>query len=372
VRLEGTTPIEDRLRREVALETGMAPCGVLTRPALLAFVVITAGCGSPDKAGALEPVERYLVYEKAIGEKGIWIADVDGSSPRLLFRDGQLPVISPDGKWVAYFGDCTASDFGCTYVVSTAGGKPRLLTSRRIDEEVTWSPTSDRIVSISAPSEEQPEQYLVSIDVASGDDVTLARGGFLGWSFSPDGKRIVFALGDAGLATFETDLYVTMPEGGAERITDTGNSSYPVWGPDSIAFAKQVQELWRIQPDGTGLTRVTGPLPKRLVARHGRGGLIPIDWSEDGRVLLAGLTGDRGTEPMAVDPETGSIRDLGLFGRPFGVATNALSRDGRSALVKDGAFAETPLEQARLLIVPVEGGKATVVASGIRTASWNR
>jgi hypothetical protein len=351
----------------------MTPCGVLTRLALLAFVVITAGCGSPEKAGGPEPVERHLVYEKAIGEKGIWIADVDGSRPRLLLRDGQLPVISPDGEWVAYFGDCTASDFGCTYVVPTSGREPRVLTSRRIDEEVTWSPTSDRIVSISAPSDEQPEEYLVSIDVATGEDVTLARGGFLGWSFSPDGKRIVFALGEAGLATLDADLYVTTPEGGeAQRITNTGNSSYPVWGPKSIAFAKHVREIWRIQPDGTGLSRVTGPLPKRLVERHGRGGLIPIDWSEDGRVLLAGLIGDWGSEPIEVDPETGSTRDLGLFGRPFGVETDALSRDGRSALVKDGSFAETPPEKTSLLIVPVEGGKATVVARGIRTASWNR
>jgi Tol biopolymer transport system component len=362
---------------------------VLKRAALVAVVLGVVGCGPMEKAGGPEPIRRHLVYEKVVGDTGIWIADVDGTRPRLLVRDGQLPVVSPDGKLVAYFAACSESKLGCTYVVSTSGGKPRLLSTRRLDEAITWSPTSERIGSISAfggreYQQGDAEDELVSIDVASGEEVTLARAAqFFGWSFSPGGERVVFArVGRTadGYFSDDVDLFVTaVDEGETSRITETGDSSYPVWGPKSIAFAKYnlfendggLSEIWQIQPDGTGRTTITQPRRKRLVG-EGHGGLFPIDWSEDGSALLAGLVGNRGSEPIAVDPETGAARELGRFGRPWGADTIALSRDGRSVLIQDGSFADVPPEKMTVLIVPYRGGNPTLVARGVRAPSWNR
>jgi Tol biopolymer transport system component len=342
-----------------------------------------------EKTGGQDPINRHLVYEKLIGEKGIWMAEADGSQPRLLVRNGQLPVISPDGKWVAYFSDCSAAELGCTYLVSTSGGKPRLLSTRRL-EEITWSPTSERIGSIfvwGGHKEQQPgdEDELVSIDVASGKQVTLARAPqFFGWSFSPDGKNVAFAPAsrtEEGYYSEDIDLFVTAADGGEiQRITNTGDASDPVWGPKSIAFARypllkddkrDPSEIWQIQPDGTDLTSITKPLPKRFV-EDGYGGLVPIDWSEDGGTLLAGLAGNWGHEPIAVDPENGAARELGRFGRPWGANTVAGSRDGRWVLVHEGSFAEVQAENRTVLIVPYEGGKPVVVARGAWAASWNR
>ena len=336
-----------------------------------------------------EPIQGHLVYEKLIGEKGIWIADADGRQPRLLVRNGRSPVISPDGKWVAYFADCTAAELGCTYLVSTSGDKPRLLSTRRL-EEITWSPTSDRIGSIFAwggHTYQQPgdEDELVSIDVASGKQVALARAPqFFGWSFSPDGENIVFAparLNAEGYYSEDIDLFVTAAEGGeTRRITKTGDASDPVWGPKSIAFAKytllkddegDASEIWQIQPDGSDLTNIAKRLPKRFV-EDGYGGLVPIDWSEDGSALLAGLAGNWGYEPIAVDPETGAARELGKFGRPWGANTTAVSRDGRWVLIHEGSFAEVDAENRTVMIVSYEGGKPIVVARGAWAASWNR
>ena len=364
----------------------MTLLGVLKRAALVAVVLGVVGCEPMEQTGGPEPIKRYLVYEKVVGETGVWIANVDGTRPRLLVRDGQLPVVSPDGKLVAYFGDCRASKLGCTYVVSTSGGKPRLLSTTTL-EAITWSPGSERIGSISAfggreYQQGDEEDELVSIDVESGEEVTLARAAqFFGWSFSPDGERVVFArVGRTadGYFSEDVDLFVTAADGGdTRRITATGDGSYPVWGPKSIAFAGSpfenegaLSEIWQIQPDGTGRTTITKPVPKRF-AGQGDGWLFPIDWSEDGSALLAGLAGRSGSEPIAVDPETGVARELGQYGRPWGSDTIALARDGRSALIQAGSFAHVPPEKMTVLIIPYRGGEPTLAVRGARTPSWN-
>lgn len=357
--------------------------------ALLAVALVTA-CGSSVSAEKPKPVARYLVYEKLTGARGVWIADVDGSHPKLLVAGGRLPSISPNGKWVAYSADCRASRLGCTYIISTSGGKPRLLTTKRLDEPITWSPNSERLGSISAfggHAYQQPgdEDEIVIIDVESGKQATLARAPqFFGWSFSPDGKSVVFAPASRtaeGYYSEDTDLFVSAVDGAEpRRVTATGDASNPLWGPKSIAFAKyiaqendkgHVSEIWQIQPDGTDGTRLTKSLPKRFVADR-YWGLEPIDWSGDGSQLLAGLGGNWGSDPIVVDSETGATHEVGRFGRPWGVMTTALSTDGRWVLVQDGSFAQVPHEKRKVLVVPADGGRPIIAARGAWAASWTR
>lgn len=341
---------------------------------IVAFVAF--GCGSVEHATAPPTtVERHLVYEKIVGEKGIWIADVDGSRPRLLVPDAEQPVISPDGKWVAYGADCFlpgSSDCGKAYVVSTEPGeKPRLI-AEGTGWTKTWTPDSKAIVV-------ETDNALVRIDIASGEQATLARGQFWGWSLSPDGKQIVYArrhqLSSEHFGGETIDLFVAGADGSpdAKRITDTGDSAYPVWGPKSIAFAKLISyngwgrhEIWRIQPDGTGRASITGSLAKRFLMR-GCVGLVPVDWSDDGRALLAAWSCEFSDEPVAVDPETGEARQL-----PGGSHADALSSDGRFALVHAHCCAEPRPEEARVLIVPYPDEQPKVVAKGAVAPSWNR
>lgn len=352
------------------------PGQMLRSAALLAVALVAAGCGSSKAAGP-GPVKHYLVYEKLVGEKGVWIADADGSNPRLLVPEGHSPVISPDGRWVAYVGGCDSED-ACseTVVSSTSGGKPRSVAPSITHAQ--WSPDSERIVGARGPT--PWDEKLVSIDLESGKETTLAEGYLWRWSFSPDGKQIVYGRAppipeDTGEG--QGDLFVVDRDGGdARQITDSDRDGYPVWGPDSIAFGRLVpdggwgwNEIWSVQPDGSGLKPLTVPLPKEFRG-DGYSGLAPVGWSDDGRALLAGWLNSFGSMPVAVDPETGEAR---MLDESETIHTAAISHDGRFALAYTYPPVGTPDEEnATVLIAPYGGGKPTVVARGAGSPSWNR
>lgn len=363
--------------------------------ALLAVVLVTAGCDSVEKAAGPQPVSRkpaehHLVYEKLLGQKGVWIADVDGGHARLLVRGGRAPVISPDGRWVVYVSCNPKEELDCkgTFVISTSGGKPRKLSSDLNAGPPgaaagAWFPDSKRIL-VSRGSTDK--QALISIDLASGKELKLVDDSSGGWGFSPDGKQIVYVRASPPVSasgTTRTDLFVVDSTGGEpKQITHTGDSVQPVWGPKSIAFARLFpdrqwgrDEIWQVHPDGSGLKTITGPLPKPYRSESGgdaKDGIGPVAWSEDGRALLGGFFW--GSEiPIAVDPESGEIRALGGNEFPEFPYTVAISRDGRAALVYTypsiGGFDE---DRATVLIVPYAGGKAKIVARGAGSPSWNR
>jgi Tol biopolymer transport system component len=364
---------------------------LLSKGAALFALVIATGCGSAMPAAETEPTTRHLAYEKATG---IWIANPDGGQPRLLLKGGHAPAISPDGKWVAFFDDCSESTALCSlFITPTSAAKSRPLASGFFGE-FHWSPSSDRIVAARSPDDDGIVEELVNIEVPSGDETTLAQGALYGWSFSPDGSETVFAVAQhpsgEGFGGDEVDLFVTGQDSGdAKRITRDGKSGYPVWGPKSIAFAKLISclppapqdvmkgcsnntwgrhEIWQVQPDGSSRRPIVSPLPKRF---HGQGyiGLVPLDWSADGRALLAGLLNEWGRIPMAVDPQTGDVRQLAEDQASDGVA---LSRDGEMALVERMDNVGSYPDANAVLIAPYAGGKAQLVASGAASATWNR
>jgi dipeptidyl aminopeptidase/acylaminoacyl peptidase len=349
---------------------------MLRSAALLAVVLVAAGCGSSkavEQGPASGPVKRYLVYEKLVGKKGVWIADADGSDPRLLVASGHSPVISPDGSSVAYVGGCNGEDV-CdgTYIISTAGGKPRRVSS---ETPVRWAPDSKRLVV-------RTKVALLAIDASTGKKTTLVKGDVRGWSFSPDGSQIVFGRAQEGedSGTDEVNLFVADSAGGEpKQITEGGDSESPVWGPKSIAFSKIVwsddgwgrNEIWRIQPDGSGRETITGSLLEMLRGTSGYDGLAPVAWSDDGSALLGGMLNAAGAAPFATDPDSGKARALATEEEFVDAA--AISHDGQSVL----AYTHPPIggtggENTAVFIVPYDGGKPTVVARRAGSPSWNR
>lgn len=241
----------------------------------------------------------------------IWIIDVASGAKRLLTREfrGAQPVWAPHGKRIAFWGiDITAQRD--LYTIDAKGGKAKpVLKDPPQDWNPIWSPDGKHLyfgsdrggtmnlwrIAIDESAGErrgQPEQIPLparfaahfsisqdgqkivysALEMASairrqtlgdpGSISTVVSGSILIFSFdlSPDGKWVAFS--NSGL---QEDLYVASIEGGELRqiTNDPYRDRAPSWTPDGrqLLFysnrADQRYEIWRINIDGSGLTRVT-------------------------------------------------------------------------------------------------------------------
>jgi WD40-like Beta Propeller Repeat len=157
----------------------------------------------------------------------VWIARLDGTHPRLLVRGGVFGVLSPDGRWVAY-NRCLASLTRCRtgnapfalFLVASSGGKTRMLA--RSTSYPSWSPRSDRIVALR-------KNRLVSLDLDSNPRVLEQSPGTACWSFSPDGKWVVYAKARQHTRC-GSDLFIVRASGNRKRHLTGGRDIFPHLG----------------------------------------------------------------------------------------------------------------------------------------------
>ena len=298
---------------------------------------------SPDGtqlAVVTENVEFNPQNSESRGE--LWVIDVQsGKSRRIdVVVDASLPSWSPHGQRIAYFHRLGASGpGGHVWTVPVAGGEPAAVTSGlgrdwnpawspdgrylyfvsdrggsmnlwrvRIDEEsgraladpepVTTPATSLAHISLSADGHHIAySSVLVTTNVqratfdpvraaVASEPVWLTRGSRR-WSNpapSPDGKSVVFY----SLVEPEGDLYVMRADGiGSPRqlTADSASDRLPRWSPDGNWIAvfsdrSGPLQIWKIRPDGSGLTQVTE-------APNNTGYAV---WSPDGARMAAAST----------------------------------------------------------------------------------
>jgi Tol biopolymer transport system component len=202
------------------------------------------------------------------GPGGIYLADADGSHVRRLAAAGRAsgPVLSPDGRWIAFQRSRTHTPHlnpkdplkfaghlyfsSTTWIVPASGGRARRITSWGNGHFASPSSFSadGSLLALSVSEAGKPERVHL-VDVPGGKlrkvEVDAADA-----AFSPDGSRIAFSsYRDGGSAPgFDGpvamgELYVANADlTGAHRITNTPevNESMPSWDPggDRLAYLR--------------------------------------------------------------------------------------------------------------------------------------
>lgn len=160
-------------------------------------------------------------------------------------------------------------------------------------------------------------------------------------SIAPDGSgRVVFDRYDP--ATRCWGLVVLSAHGSATKISAGVKERFPIWSRDGkwiLYWARPDRvELRRTRADGSGGDeRVAGPVS---------GGLVPVDWSPDGRsvLFLTALRGELWMLPLTGDPKRRLAEDCQT------VRSARFSPDGQWV-----AFARLDRDQSSVWIQPASG-----------------
>lgn len=342
---------------------------------LLPALVLAALLALPAAAGAT------LAYVKNPFNATVFVAGDDGSGARKV-EAGHNPHVAPDGLSVAYLHEGPKGAQELKLAPATGGVGKTLMTNAREAFYVTWSPDSKTIAALRGP--ELGKRKLILIDVATGLQSVVATGFFSGFSFSPDGTEIAYALAQKEKYPPRSDVFrfpvpipgvvnVRAPE--PVRLTKDHNSSQPLWGPQEIVFVKALEgkkrqyggknELFLMSPQGKGVKRLTHTRVDPLLQ-----GLFPTEWSADGSRLLTEFQGQDVSYAVTVNPKTGAQRPVAGTGETGFVGTD-LSSDGKFVLGFNGGF-DPGLRNHKVQTVPYAGGKPKTLVKEAFEPSWNK
>ncbi|HDT12752.1 MAG TPA: hypothetical protein ENO03_00195, partial [Candidatus Aminicenantes bacterium] len=215
--------------------------------------------GTVDGGNDVSPDGKMIVFPGRTPEnsgRGIWILPVEGGRPRQLvktpasFQD-RVPCWSPDGKAVAFVREQVQEgqdEVGPAdiYIVNSAGGEPRRLTSNsdRVNgASLAWSPDGQLIAYLSR-FKDSVNGTLNVIPAAGGESRIVGEiqaiyaNKEIAWS--PDSNRIAFNPSFGGRRQDETIIKVMSLKDGSIEDIDTGLVETGIyhldWSPDGGKF----------------------------------------------------------------------------------------------------------------------------------------
>ncbi len=308
--------------------------------------------------------DAALVYVKKPSSltPEVWAAR-DGGGHRRRLGSGTMPVISEDGARVAW------RTFGARDTVLTApiaGGRVRRVVRGRDIGELALSPDGTRLAV-------GQRRRIAVYDTATRREVASVRGHAQGLSFSPDSTALAFGLAQAGAVSPPSDVsLLSLATHARTALTSGGRSLNPVWGPSEIVFDRvtprrrdaPTYQLRAVRPDGTGARTVTHLRIPSLLS-----GLIAVDFSADGRRLVAEFVGQDTSVGFTVDPATGRTRSLSR-NQETGFVAADLSRDGRTVLGSTGG--PDPTGGRAVVTKPYGGGRTTTLVRDAGYPDWSR
>jgi Tol biopolymer transport system component len=319
--------------------------------------------------------QATLVFTRAPLNPAVYAANDDGSGVHKIAK-GSQPDVSPNGGMVAYYREGPGHAQELMLAATDGSGKPHLLLGAWRESFVfAWSADSGTVAAITGP--ELGKKRLVTIDVASGTQKTIARGYFSGVSFAPEGGELVYAKAGSENYPPKSDVFkADLATGKSVPLTRDHRSLEPLWGPNgTIVFAKLVgaksrkygpkNELFLMNESGKQVRRLTHTVVDPLLF-----GLSPTQWSADGSRLLTEFGGQDTSYAVTVDPKTGAERAL-TKEREIGFVGAALSADGSTVLGSVGEF-EGNIAGRKVLSIPYAGGKPKLLVANASEPDWSR
>lgn len=262
----------------------------------------TASRVSEDAAWdlAVSPKGDALVYTKADEMRRaqhVWVLPLSPATGlsalpgrRLTARSGDVPAISPDGKWVAFARDDASGVGQSVVVVSIDGGAERVIAATLPSSVSTirWTPDGTTLYfgvnppvsftcaesCLSGARETRPQATIRRVVVERGAVQIVATVGQPFPGLSPDGRFLVF--GDTGTSR---QLVVADADGRRRQTFTSPAPRLPhTWMGGSTLLTLASGQLRRLRtlaiPDGA----------PRLVFESPEFAFEPI-WSSDGRTI---------------------------------------------------------------------------------------
>jgi len=215
-------------------------------------------------------------------------------------RDSGLttdPAISRDGLQLAYASDRGNSGNLDIWLQHVSGGEARRLTDDPADDrEPDISPDGSEVIFRS----ERDGGGIYSVPTHGGSPRLIVKSGHVP-RFSPDGKRIAYAVGHFGSGAFGGGLRVLTRASGATRevAPELLVAGQVAWSPDGrfLAFAasmalRESLKLW-ICPaeDGPATNIATLPASKKT-ALLGQAETVSMAWYDDQIVFSSAMQGE--------------------------------------------------------------------------------
>jgi TolB protein len=216
----------------------------------------------------------------------IYTVNADGTGPVIQLTDNSFkdytPAWSPDGSMIAFassrndpdpptcvdiFGGCNVDIF----VMPATGGTPVQVTfDSGADHFPQFSPDG-RSIAYTSEHGGPFAIYTVALDTLKATKLTPDRLRAGPPDYSPDGTKITFDNNfyacKTGTSDCRANIFVMSATGmRITQITDKfGNNTEPTWSPagDKIVFTHSTgaqfkhQQTYTMNPDGTGITRIT-------------------------------------------------------------------------------------------------------------------
>ncbi len=176
-------------------------------------------------------------------------SSVSPTLTRLTWDSGltEYPVLSPDGRYLAYASDRSGEGNLDIWVQQLSGGDSVRLTKYPSDDSApSFSPDGSRIAFRS----DRDNGGIYVISPMGGQERLIARSG-RDPRFSPDGTRIVYWVGEPANFYSSGKVFVVSFTTGkpTEIITGFADARYPIWTPDGKHILFQGLDLPNGKPD---------------------------------------------------------------------------------------------------------------------------